>query len=412
MTNSLKILNLALRGLSIISKFFLILYITKYFSLADLGIYGLFFTTITILVLVLGLDFYMFNTREILSVEQDTRLSLIINQLFLHLITYSFVLPLVLGVFYFNILPWQYLGWFYGILIAEHLSQELYRIFITLSKPFFANFLLFIRTSSWIYILLFIWLHDDLKQFHNLELIWKMWLLGSVTSILLGIYQLKQTIPISDSSNSVNFRWIQKGLTISAIFFLSTIMLKTIEFSDRYMIQYWLNNKDLGVYTFYANFTNVAQTIVFTLVVMIHSPKILEYANQNNFTAYKKLKAIFNKQIVFISIISFFIVVLAIYSALYLMNKPILYNNLVTFYILNFSILVQNYVLIYHYDLYSQKKDKKILFSTITGAILNIVLNIILIPRYGITGAAIATLLSIISILIAQYIFTKELRYE
>lgn len=411
MTNSLKIFNLSLRGLSIVSKFFLILYITKYFSLSDLGVYGIFFTTITILVLVLGLDFYMFNTREILSVDYDKRLSLILNQSILHIITYLLILPLVLGVFYFNILPWQYLVWFYGILIAEHLSQELYRLFITLSKPLFANFLLFIRTSSWIYILLFIWIYDESKQFHNLELIWKMWFLGSVASILLGIYQLKKTIHIPNSSNSINFKWIQKGLTISAIFFLSTIMLKTIEFSDRYMIQYWLNNEDLGIYTFYANFTNVAQTIVFTLVVMIHSPKILEFANQNNFTAYRKLKTIFNKQIIFISLISFFVVIVAIYGALYLINKTTLYNNLMTFYILNFSILMQNYVLIYYYDLYSQKKDKRILTSTIIGAILNIVLNIILIPQYGIIGAAIATLLSIISILITQYIFTKELKY-
>ncbi len=411
MTNSLKIFNLSLRGLSTVSKFFLILYITKYFSLSDLGTYGIFFTTITILVLVLGLDFYMFNTREILSVDHDKRLSLILNQSILHVITYLLILPLVLGVFYFNILPWQYLGWFYGILIAEHISQELYRLFITLSKPLFANFLFFIRTSSWIYVLLFIWFFDDSKQFHNLDIIWKVWFLGSIMSVFLGIYQLKKNILTPNSSNSINFKWIKRGLTVSAIFFLSTIMLKTIEFSDRYMIQYWLNNESLGIYTFYANFTNVAQTIVFTLVVMIHSPKILEFANQKDFGAYWKLKMLFNKQIISISIISFLLVIIAIYIAIYIIGKTTLYDNLITFFILNFSILIQNYMLIYYYDLYSQKKDKRILISTIIGAILNIVLNIILIPQHGITGAAIATLLSIISILITQYIFTKELKY-
>ncbi len=104
-------------------------------------------------------------------------------------------------------------------------------------------------------------------------------------------------------------------------------------------------------------------------------------------------------------------VIIAIYIAIYIIGKTTLYDNLITFFILNFSILIQNYMLIYYYDLYSQKKDKRILISTIIGAILNIVLNIILIPQHGITGAAIATLLSIISILITQYIFTKELKY-
>lgn len=411
MTKSLKILNLSLRGLSTVSKFFLILYITKYFSLSDLGEYGIFFITITILVLVLGLDFYMFNTREILSVEHNKRLSLVLNQTMLHIITYILILPLILGIFYFDILPWRYIGWFYAILIAEHLSQELYRLFITLAKPLFANVLFFIRTSSWIYVLLCIWFFDDSKQFHTLDLIWQMWFLGSITSIFLGIHQLKKVIHIPNASIKVNFRWIQRGLTVSAIFFLSTIMLKTIEFSDRYMIQYWLNNEELGIYTFYANFTNVAQTIVFTLVVMIHSPKILEFANQKNFDAYKKLKRLFNKQIIFSSIISFLLVIAGIYIAIHIIGKTILYDNLITFFILNFSILIQNYMLIYYYNLYSQKKDKRILISTVTGAFLNVMLNIILIPSFGITGAALATLLSIISILILQYTFTKDLKY-
>jgi O-antigen/teichoic acid export membrane protein len=177
------------------------------------------------------------------------------------------------------------------------------------------------------------------------------------------------------------------------------------------MIQYWLNNENLGIYTFYANFTNVAQTIVFTLVVMIHSPKILEFANQKDFDAYKRLKILFNKQITTISIISFMVVIVTIFIAIHIIGKTTLYENLTTFFILNFSILIQNYMLIYYYDLYSFKKDKKILISTIMGATLNIILNIILIPQYGIIGAAFATLLSIISILITQYTFTKELKY-
>nr|WP_247659626.1 polysaccharide biosynthesis C-terminal domain-containing protein [Pseudoalteromonas sp. MMG006] len=45
------------------------------------------------------------------------------------------------------------------------------------------------------------------------------------------------------------------------------------------------------------------------------------------------------------------------------------------------------------------KKTKKALFSTIVAAVVNIILNIILIPYYEVMGASIATLVSFIILL-------------
>lgn len=52
--------------------------------------------------------------------------------------------------------------------------------------------------------------------------------------------------------------------------------------------------------------------------------------------------------------------------------------------------------------------EKIILYSEIVGVCLNLIINIILIPKYASVGAAIGTLIAELSVLIVQFIYLKE----
>ena len=56
------------------------------------------------------------------------------------------------------------------------------------------------------------------------------------------------------------------------------------------------------------------------------------------------------------------------------------------------------------------KNDKYSIIYSVTGCIVNVVLNFILIPKIGIIGAAIATLISQIFSNIISFMFVKEAR--
>jgi len=56
--------------------------------------------------------------------------------------------------------------------------------------------------------------------------------------------------------------------------------------------------------------------------------------------------------------------------------------------------------------------NKKSFYRTLTGAIVNVILNYILIPIYGIKGAAIATLLSQLSANYLYDVFDKDLHQQ
>ena len=224
MTDFLKtsFVNLFLRGLSLVSRFVLIVYIGKYLSTSELGVFGLFSTTVTLALLLLGLDFYTYNTREILCKSDSERLPLIRDQFVFHLLTYVVLLPLLLIVFYKNIIPYKFILFFYLILVFEHISQEFFRLFTCLSKTLFANFTLFIRTGLWVYLIIGFWIYSSGNHI-NLETVWVGWLLGAFASVIISVIYLRRLHPESVSNVPINWSWIRKGIKVSIPFFIGTI---------------------------------------------------------------------------------------------------------------------------------------------------------------------------------------------
>jgi len=75
--------------------------------------------------------------------------------------------------------------------------------------------------------------------------------------------------------------------------------------------------------------------------------------------------------------------------------------------ILVWSVCFFPLALIFAYALTASHNQIKDLWSNLSGALLNVVLNLLLIPKFGYTGAAIATLLSWIVFSLLQYYFVR-----
>ena len=401
------ILNLGLRSLSMLAKFLLVIYIGKYLSVEDLGEYGLFITTITIAIYFLGLDFYTYNTREILAKEKVERLPLIRDQFVFHLIVYSIVLPTLLTIFAFDIIKKEYIVFFYFILVFEHISQELYRLFTTLKRPLFANFLLFIRTGMWVYILILLW-QMEVSKAPSLISVWYSWIIGSFLSVIIGILYLQKEYNFKTLTKEIDWIWIKTGLKVSMPFFIGTLAYKVIEFSDRYMIDFYMTKADVGIYTFFGSIANTINIIVFTLVIMIYYPLLVEQYQNNQMSKYKQtLKEFFLKTLT-ISLGVSIALLLLIQPVLEYIDKTELQQSISILWLLIISNVILNVSLVPHYNLYARKKDLQIRNATIAGALANILLNIIFIKSFGLQGAAISTILSFVIILILKVNITNR----
>lgn len=75
-----RLINIALRGMTLGSKFLLIFFLARFLEPAELGLYGLLVATIGYALYLLGLDFYTYSTREILKRERNEWGGLLKNQ--------------------------------------------------------------------------------------------------------------------------------------------------------------------------------------------------------------------------------------------------------------------------------------------------------------------------------------------
>jgi len=408
MKNMTHSINLLLRGLSILGKLLILIFITKYLSVEELGVYGLFITSITLVLYLLGMDFYMFNTREILAKKYLDRLQLIRDQFIFHLIMYVLILPLLFILFVYNILPKEYIIYFYLIVIFEHLSQEFFRLFITLSHQIFANFILLIRTAFWVYVLMALWFFD-IKDVANLFSIFTGWFLGALVSVFIAFIYLKKIYRTSKALEKIDWEWIRNGFFISLPFFIGTIGLKLIEFSDRYMIDYFMTKEDVGIYVFFSSISNTMVVFVSTLVTMVYYPKLVSYYQNEDDANYKNTLHFFKRNTLIFTFIGSFGIMILIYPLLTLINKAQFSQEIEILWLLVCANLFFNLSTVPHFVLFAMKKDKLIRNITLLAAFINIVLNFFLIQYAGLLGAAVATFVSFLSVYILKSLKVEKI---
>jgi len=183
-----------------------------------------------------------------------------------------------------------------------------------------------------------------------------------------------------------------------------TIML----FTDRWFIKEYLNLSELGIYGVGYKFSSIV-ILISTAFSMALSPIVYNRYKDKN--VQKDMSRIFN---LYVGIGMFFIFLISLFSketieiftdgkfhdAQYLM--PIFYFTV------GISLLT-----IFSMGLQIQKKTKTIALIAIIGAIFNLILNILLVPKYGLYGAAIATFIAVsIFSTITFYLSQKEFPFK
>ena len=402
----IKTINLVLRGITLGSKFLLSIYLVKFLSLEANGEYGIFVATISMLTYVLGLDFYSFNNREILQENSSESGKKIKNQFFLFTIVYLIVLPLLYVLGLFDFIGEKYVFLFYLILIFDHISIELYRLLVVFSKPIQANMNLFLRTGIWILVLIFAW-HNDFEELKNLKSVFNFWMIGSFLSVAYSIFSLSTTGISIPWREKIETKWILAGLKIATPFFIATLSYKTIQFADRYMVEFYLGTKQTGVYYFFSNISMLIETFVQTTVVMIYSPQLIASLKKDKPFQINIFKT-FSKEIVIYSVLAVVSVCAIIYPLLYIVEKTELFLSISVFFVMITTRFIFNISLIYHFKLYVAKKDRIIMTSTLVAVLFNISLNFILIPYYGLIGGALATLVSILIMMGLKLFYAKK----
>ena len=393
------------------SKFLLVIGLSKELTTSEYGVFSLTITTLTFLIFFIGFDFYNFSHREIIE-NEDKKVQFLVSQFWFHLFCYFIYIPIIYFIFSNDIIPLKYIFPFYTLLVLEHIGQELFRFFNLFNKPNHANFTLLIRTAVWIGVMIIVEHLIFNREITIMNLLY-YWIGGSLLAIIYSLTYVARRFFLKFKDIkffSINHKWIKSGIKVSMPFFFGTIAYKIIEYSDRYMIDWFLDKEQVGIYSFYANFANIVNITVNTITITLIVPNLLRAVSSNEVKRIKIKIHQFSKELYLTTTLVSVCIIILIFPTLSWLDKPEFSNELSTYFIILLANIIFNLSLLYHFLLYAYKKDREIFKPTVYASITNIVLNIVLIPRFGIISAAISTLVSAILIFILKSVYWRRVK--
>jgi len=377
--------NTAITAIGLILKLVLLLFLAKNFEVEAVGLYGLISAAIAISVYIVGLDYYRFNTRHYIGSSKLKKTKLIHDQLWVHIFSYILFVGIAYVFFTYDILPEKFYVAFCFLLVAEHLSQELSRILINENKQLHANVITLVRMSGWIPIFIFCISSEYLQK--NIEFLFYLWALGSILSVLLGVFFLRDKLAPPRKLKKMALRRIIIGIKIASIFYFSTLVLQFVMYADRFMISGVLGNVELGVYIFYLSLANVVQTFVLTGVIFIFYPRLISSVRRRR---VGELRDVFFKMLfgaLFMAIVLAGVFLAGIDYILDIVNKEEYWNAVDLYKYMLMAVIIQIVVMVLNNYLYAEHHDKTILTINVTGLVVLLCSNYLLLNEHGIIGA-------------------------
>ena len=362
-----KIINIGLRGSTLLSKFFLIFFLARVLEPQDVGLYGLVVVTVVYGLYLVGFDFYTFSTRDLLKKDKGIWGQLLKSQISFFFIMYGIVIPISLLVFLLDFLPWSIFIWFVLILIFEHLSQELNRLLVVMSKQLAASMVLFFRSGAWcVFVIGLMWYFPSTR---SLETVLKFWVFGNILAICLGAYYCIN-IGVGGWGKPINWQWVRQGLKTAVPLLLGTLALRGIYTVDKYWFEILTSRETLGAYVFFIGMCSALQSFLDAGVFVYSYPDLINKYNQDDRDGFRK-------EMKKLSIVTIFVCVVFVVFCFFVMpfvldwlDRNIYKENIKIFWWLLTSMVIFVLGMIPHYGLYAKNMDSPIIKSHIYGLIV------------------------------------------
>lgn len=401
-----RIFNLGLRAFTLLGKFFLIFFISRFLSPADVGLYGLVVAAISYILYFVGFDFYTFSTRDLLKQDKARWGQLLKSQGAFFLITYCIILPLSLFLFVFDFLPWSVLVWFFILLVLEHINQELGRFLVIISEQTTASIVLFLRSGAWCIIAIVLFMF--FPNLRSLDMVFLSWFIGSILASLFGTWMCARNLDIAGWKKRIDWGWIKQGLKIVIPFLLGTLALRGIHTVDRFWFEFLVSREVLGAYVLFMGICGALMSFLDAGVFMYSYPVLIKMHYEHDSQGFNKEL----KRLTILTItLSLFFVLCTLIVLPYLLewiDNPIYIKNQYIFWFLLSSTIAYVISMIPHYALYAIGENKHIVMSHILGFIVFLFSTLVVSYADKILAVPIALSSTFLFVLFYKLFFLKN----
>lgn len=378
-----------------------LVFIVKPLSVEEYGIYSLINVSISFLLVFLGLGLHRYNFKNIPGKNIDEKYSIIKSVLFFQIL-FIFIINAVLYYFFLYLLPSDYSkAVIYIILLIDstYFVREISRFLGLLKLISKKVFISFFMDRLWLIALIYLFY----KMKINLYNIIFLRFIFAITALLLSFKFLDFSLL---KKAKINKNIIVEALKFGFPLIIVDLGINILEIGDRYILKFFYGNEVIGYYSFAYKWIRIIYSFG-SLILFVMQPYISEIYNLEGLkgTKMKFLIKIILKYTFIILVSGLIYFIINFEQLVYLLAKPdylIVYK--IVFLLSPFPIFT---VLAYfsQYLLILKGKNKLIMKYYIQASVLNLLLNIILIPHFGAAGAAIATTISYI------YIYIKNVKH-
>lgn len=366
-SHRIRILNIALRLGTLGSRFLFIFFLARFLEPAQLGLYGLLTATVGYSLYLLGFDFYTFTTREVLKRERQEWGGLLKDQGVLSLLLYAIFIPLLSMIFIKGLLPWHLFGWFFALLILEHLNQEIGRLLIAISEQLWASALLFVRQGTWaIAVIALMTLQPSTR---SLDYVFCMWTAAGLIAVLTGTSRL-MNLGIGGWQKKMDWNWIATGLKVSVPFLVATLAVRGVFTLDRYWLQSLGGLEVVGAYVLFMGISGTLMAFLDAGVFAFSYPGLISAHHKQQPDVFRQNMHSLLIQTAMLSLAFAAVSLLLLSPLLDWLGNPIYAQQRYLYPWLLVAMILNALSMVPHYALYAQGIDRPIIHSHLASLLV------------------------------------------
>lgn len=388
---------MGVRMSTLIVKFGLTLFIARFMGLADLGFFGL-VTAVTIMgPPFLGCGFMNILSRSAVTCsKEELTCDLRQNAQFLTLVYIPIaIVALAYGIATGNTVLTLLV---FGVIALEHVNQDIFGLLLNLSRPVAANLMHFARAALWALVFMAGALIDpDLR---DMEWLMTLWLAGNILCFS-GFWCLARHWPWRNDKSEPLKGWVRTNFKTSRTLYAIAWVQTAGTYLDRFVISFFLGLELTGVYVLFLSVASALSNLVQTGVVQFARPKMVRAFKEKD-SAYSAIYARCMRNTMLISFALGLPAAAVMYGLIPYLNQPlaaewfhVLWYVLCGF-IASSAMQAQNLIF------YSQHRDDLTFRYSATFLLSMLVFNLLLTPVLGIVGAAVASIIAPLVLVILQ----------
>lgn len=213
------------------------------------------------------------------------------------------------------------------------------------------------------------------------------------------------------SLRTINFTFklqiLKESLSFSLPMIPGLLSAWILNLSDRVFIERYFDLHDVGIYSL--GYKIAGLVLIFTSAFnLAYGPVFYKLANSEDQKIAKKELYQYNNIYIIILIMVTFMIALFSKEAIYMLLDHKYFEAYKIVPIITFAYLISQVSNLFNLMIYQEKKVTRLMLIGVIGAAINILLNFILVPKFGAYGAAYATVFSFIWVSVLSFLYAKK----